>query len=157
MVHSASAPLLHELAHVGYVSSTVANNMFLNLRLSSVTEHNFDQKYTTSWVMDDLHHQILHVTQASMREQAHASHSIPTECKRHHCCSAATAALRLDHPPLASVCVLLLCLNSAKSISENGLIASSSACVDAQTHCFSLSASFHRRQTICDTSQSGTR
>ena len=39
------------------------------------------------------------------QEQIHPSHSIPTECKRHHCCSTVTGALRVDHPPLASVCL----------------------------------------------------
>ena len=72
--------------------------------LERVTEHNVDQKYTTSWVMDDFHSQILHATQVSLRN-IHPSHSIPTECKRHRCWSTVTGVHRLDHPPLASVCL----------------------------------------------------
>ena len=39
------------------------------LELVSVTEHIFDQKYTTSWAMDDLHHQMIQVTQASLKSE----------------------------------------------------------------------------------------
>ena len=51
---------VHELERVGYVSSTVTNGMVLNFELVGVTEHNFDQKYTTSWVMEDLFSQNFH-------------------------------------------------------------------------------------------------
>ena len=60
---------IQELARVGYVSPTVTGNMFLDLSMSSVTEHNFDQKYTTSWVMDDLHSQILQAIQVSLENK----------------------------------------------------------------------------------------
>ena len=72
---------------------------------SCVLDSNLDQKYTTSWVMDDLQSHILHVTQVLLRKKIHPSHCIPTECKRHRCWSTAAGVHRLDHPPLASVCL----------------------------------------------------
>ena len=39
------------------------------LELVSVTDQSFDQKYNTSWFMDDIHHQILHVAQASLKSK----------------------------------------------------------------------------------------
>ena len=48
MVHSVTCRLRASNGHEQHVPQ---------LEHVSVTEHSFDQKYTTSWVMDDLHHQ----------------------------------------------------------------------------------------------------
>ena len=124
---SESPSTMHDVSEV-----RVCHEQYVpQLELVSVTEHNLDQKYTTSWVMDDLHHKMHHFTQVL------ASHSIPTEYKRHHCCSTVTAALRLDHPPLASGVHSPASPQPGDSLKTNG----SRAPPLAQTlaHCFSLS------------------
>ena len=101
---------VQELVRSSYVSSTVTNTMYvLQLEFVSITEHNFDQKYTTSRVTDDLHHQILHVTQVSRASTRKSLH--PCRAQTAPLLLTVTAALRLDHPPLASVCGLLLQLS----------------------------------------------
>ena len=75
--------------------------MFLHLTLQESRNTTLTR---STRVMDDLQSQILHVTSLT-EEQEHVSHSIPAEWKRHYCCSTVTGALRLEHPPLASVCL----------------------------------------------------
>ena len=90
--------MVHKLARASFVPSH--EQYVPQLELVSVTEHNFDQKNTTSWVMDDLHRQITLVAQVSLL----CKYSQVTESRQstNGASVAVTAALTLDHPPLAS-------------------------------------------------------
>ena len=71
-------------------------------------------------------------------EQTHPGHSIPTELKRHRCCSTVTGVLRLDHPPLPSVCLNSCWLQSGQELDTDGSRAPP-VCVDTTTRCYSCS------------------